>query len=62
MVGELEGRAGKPWTEYEDSILRAMGHGGSRALTIARRLGRPTSAVRERAAELGIGLAGGEGR
>ena len=62
MVGELKGRAGKPWTDYENSILRAMGSGGSRALTIAQRVGRPTSAVRERAAELGIALAGGEVR
>jgi len=56
MVGELKGRAGKPWTEYENSILSAMGNGGSRAVTIARRLGRPTRAVRRGAAEPGIAL------
>lgn len=58
MVGELKRRAGKPWTDYEISILRAMGNGGSGALTIAKRLGRPTSAVRERAMALGIVLGG----
>jgi hypothetical protein len=60
MLGELKGRAGKPWTEYENSILNAMGNGGSRALTIAKGLGRPTSAVRKRPAELGIALTGAE--
>ena len=58
MVGELKGRAGKPWSDYEISILKAMGNGGSRAITIAQRLGRPTSMVRTRAAELGITLRG----
>ena len=56
MVGELKSRAGKPWTDYEVSILKAMGNGGSRSITIAQRLGRPTAAVRARAAELGISL------
>ena len=60
MMGELKGRAGKPWTDYEVSILKAMGNGGSRAITIAQRLGRPTAAVREHAAELGISLSGVE--
>ena len=60
MVGELKGRAGKPWTDYEINILKAMGNGGSRAITIAQRLGRPTSVVRTRAAELGITLRGVE--
>jgi hypothetical protein len=58
MVGELKGRAGKRWSDYETGILKAMGNGGSRAITIAQRLGRPTSMVRTRAAELGITLRG----
>jgi hypothetical protein len=56
MVGELKGRAGKAWTDYENSILTAMANGDSRAITIAQRLGRPTAMVRKRAAELGISL------
>lgn len=60
MVGELKGRAGKTWTDYEISILKAMGNGGSRAITIAQRLGRPTSVVRKRASELGLSLKGTE--
>ena len=58
MVGELKGRAGKPWTDYEISILKAMANGGSRAITIAQRLGRPTSVVRTHAAKLGVSLGG----
>jgi hypothetical protein len=56
MVGELKGRAGKPWTDYENSILTAMGNGGSRAIAIAQRLDHPTAVVRKRAAELGMFL------
>ncbi len=59
MVGELNRPAGKPWTDYEVSILKAMSS-TNRAITIAQRLGRPTSAVRTRAAELGISLKGSE--
>jgi len=58
MVGELKGRAGKAWTDYEISILKAMANGGSRTIIIAQRLGRPTSAVRTHAAQLGIPLRG----
>lgn len=59
MVGELKRRAGKPWTEYELSILKAMGS-TNRAITIAQRLGRSTAVVRARAAELGIPLKGSD--
>jgi DNA-binding NarL/FixJ family response regulator len=55
MVGELKGRAGKPWTDYEVSILKAMA-GDYRTIIIARRLGRSTAAIRAHAAALGLSL------